>query len=384
MTGGSEMINQDQLRSNTTDMVPDSSWSRLVGQPALRGEELVAAMRTYAAASQALDGWIAGAQAVALLRVVLEAGVLDAARVPRSSEQIASATGLTPERADDLCTALEAHGVFDRNEQTYRLSADFSVLLSADAPQSLRDMLNGVTVKMRALEGSVAGVDYTSMSSEDMLAMALGIGTSALSPLRSGIAMLLDRALPEVAEQWRAGGRHLEVGCGVGNNLLAIAAAYPAVTAVGVEIDPAIAEEAHQRAVTLGVADRVEVRCQDARQLDEDEVFHTAQWSQAFFPADSRSSVLATVLRALVPGGYLLLPLLAKVPEETEGRRTLEGRTAAVHQLLFRSWGVPVLGEAELREEVEATGFTAQRTVAIPPGARTVSRSVLLARRSMT
>ena len=382
MTGGSEMINQDQLRSNTTDMAPDSSWSRLVGQPALRGEELVAAMRTYAAASQALDGWISGAQAVALLRVALEAGVLDAARVPRSSEQIASATGLTPERAGDLCTALEAHGVLDRDEQSYRLSADFSVLLSADAPQSLRDMLNGVTVKTRALETAVTGVAYTSMPSEDMLAMALGIGTSALSPLRSGIAFLFNRALPEVAEQWQAGGRHLEVGCGVGNNLLAIAAAYPAVQAVGVEIDPATAEEARKRATVLGLADRVEVRCQDARQLDDDEMFHTVQWSQAFFPGDSRPSVLATVLQALVPGGYLLLPVLAEVPGETEERRTSEGRTAAVHQLLFRSWGVPVLGEAKLRAEVEAAGFTVLRGGAIPPGGRMVSRSVLLARRS--
>jgi hypothetical protein len=50
------------------------------------------------------------------------------------------------------------------------------------------------------------------------------------------------------------GGRHLELGCGVGNVLLSLLVAYPGLTAVGVELDPVTLAETRRRAQLLGVA----------------------------------------------------------------------------------------------------------------------------------
>ena len=66
--------------------------------------------------------------------------------------------------------------------------------------------------------------------------------------------------MPEIQAIWLAGGQHLEVGCGAGNNLLSILATYPAVRAVGVEIDATTIAEAGRRATVLELTSRVELR----------------------------------------------------------------------------------------------------------------------------
>ena len=56
----------------------------------------------------------------------------------------------------DVCLALEAHGVFERDGESYRLSRDFAVLASTDALQSLPDLLAKERVLGRALESAAS------------------------------------------------------------------------------------------------------------------------------------------------------------------------------------------------------------------------------------
>ncbi len=95
--------------------------------------EALRLVQAYVAASQPLNRSIEGAQAFVLLSAAAEAGMLDAARSPSSTSEIAATTGLDPAWVSDLTVALEAYGIFDRDGDRYHLSQDFALLASPDA-----------------------------------------------------------------------------------------------------------------------------------------------------------------------------------------------------------------------------------------------------------
>jgi SAM-dependent methyltransferase len=316
---------------------------------------------------------------------------------------------------DDLCLALEAHGVVQRNGESYELAPDFALLSSPTAAIPLAHAVRYAMVMIRALQTSTpAGVAYSSTPPEDILAMAKGSGISALSSSPHVGQDTIAQVMPEVEAVWQAGARHLEVGCGVGNALLGTVMTYPNITAVGIEIDELTAAEAQRRAQLLGVADRTDVRRMDACDLQDEEAFDTVQWSQFFFPAVSRPVVLRAMHGALRPGGYLFMPWFGPVPDhlsqsrweklrialrawrsgsasylayltdivgDTSRRREKERRSVAISRLLFSRWGVPVRSVRELESEVKESGFRVVRAVPIPVSQFVLTRGLLLAQR---
>jgi len=73
--------------------------------------------------------------------------------------------------------------------------------------------------------------------------------------------MIADLGVPD-------GGRVLEIGCGTGRNLIAIARRYPQATAVGLDISEAMLETASRQIARHGLAGRISVRAGDASALD--------------------------------------------------------------------------------------------------------------------
>src|SRR3712207_2528653 len=108
-------------------------------------------LQAYGAASQKLNQWIEGAHALALVQAALSSGLLDAAGTPGTPAQLATATGLDPARVADLCLALDAHGVLDREGEAYRLSPDFATLAHPEAPQTLTATVGRAPVVARLL-----------------------------------------------------------------------------------------------------------------------------------------------------------------------------------------------------------------------------------------
>jgi SAM-dependent methyltransferase len=340
--------------------------------------------RRFQAAGRRFHEWASGARALALLRGALSSGVFDAARTPSTVEEISAATGVDEARVADLCLALEAHGVFEREGDSYLLSERFRVLASPDAPQSLPNLLAKERVLERALEGAAStGGSYTALSSEDVLDMAVGTGMRPSSPTtRAFWGSAVASTMTELHGIWEGGARHLEIGCGAANALLSVLATHPRLSAVGLEIDGATVAEARRKAKELGVVDRFEVRHADARELTEQVSFDTAQWSQQFFPAEGRQEVLARAFRALKPGGYLYATMFGEAPESVEELREPAGRSYALDRLLYGCWGVPVRSAEELRVELESAGFEVVRTTPPPPfNPLMVSRGIVLARR---
>ncbi len=372
-------------------------------------------LRAYIGASQELNNWINGARVFALLSGALDVGLLSALNSRSTLDQITADTGINRQLVLDLCLALEAHGLVERNGDGYQLAPNYALLAAPDAAIPLPNVIRQAQVMIRTLQ-SVASSEgsYTRLDSQEVLAMAEGAGISALSCAPRVSPTSIGRCMPEVESLWQAGAHHLEVGCGVGNSLLGIVLSYPKVTAVGIEIEEVTAAEAKRRADLLGIADRVELRWVDACELQDQACYDTIQWSQFFFPEPSRPVVLRAMRQALKPGGYLFMPwigsisadttpsrraklrmglsalgssLAASVPYfndllgDTPGRRQKERRFALLQRLLFNRWGVPVRTLGELKAEVEGSGFQVVRTMPTPANQFALTRGFLLAQR---
>jgi len=107
----------------------------------------------------------------------------------------------------------------------------------------------------------------------------------------------------------------LDVGTGVG--LLAIAAArtWPAAAVTGIDIwEPAL-EMAAGNITAAGLADRVTVRRADVTSIDEAESYDCA-WFPTFFVSEPvLDAAVPRLVRALRPGGWLVLGRMAPPPD---------------------------------------------------------------------
>ena len=107
----------------------------------------------------------------------------------------------------------------------------------------------------------------------------------------------------------------LDVGVGVG--LLAVSAAgvWTDATIVGIDVwEPAL-DRARATVRAAGLDDRITLRNQDVTALDDVDVYDCA-WLPTFFLAEGDlPATMANVVRAVVPGGWIVLGLFARPPD---------------------------------------------------------------------
>jgi SAM-dependent methyltransferase len=312
-----------------------------------------------------VKAWSADAQALALLTAVHRQKWTTYLTEPRDPAELATFAGLPAERVREVVEALRVNGIVELADLKVRLTPQYSALLSDDAPFSLDDLLGEAHMMSRLVADAVQGLQP---AEQDALTVADAYGLRPTATAQALFGQLLD-ALPDFREALRDG-RYLDVGCGVGGLLLSVAPMFPGMRAVGVELAPEVAAEGARRAVALGVADRVDIRCMDARNFDEEDAFDAAFWAQPFFPAASRPETLAAIRRALKLGAKLYMQEMERIPDEEA-----EQRAFALRRLVFTGWGVPFAQSAEeLTAEAEASGFVLDRLASTPFGRIVVVR----------
>lgn len=304
---------------------------------------------------------------LSLLAGAESAGVIGALRQRRTAAELAELADQDPATVQAWCRALETCGITESSDEGYVLTEHWLALTEPSAFVPLATALAGNRVEGRLLAG-LADSTYWSMATEDRLAYARAVSPDPFSDalvaaFRQQLANDPDRA------PMLAGGRLLEMGCGVAGRILTTLRAAPDLTAVGVELSEDLAAEARRRANELGLADRFTVVCTDASAFSTDEPFDHGFWSQFFFPAEARQGALAALAAALRPGAGLDAPIGGDFEAMAADPGGPAAREYAVGRAILQSWGVPERTPQALVAELEEAGFVDVRVVPRPGSA---------------
>lgn len=101
----------------------------------------------------------------------------------------------------------------------------------------------------------------------------------------------------------------LEIGCGSGIYIKHAAGRNPSLTAVGLELQPNVADVARRNISEWGLQGRVRIESGDIRLKAPDESFNivTLYNNIYYFPVESRVALLQHIRQFIQPGGFLLL-----------------------------------------------------------------------------
>jgi SAM-dependent methyltransferase len=152
-------------------------------------------------------------------------------------------------------------------------------------------------------------------------------------------------------------GTLLDIGTGVGWLAIEAARTWPALGVVGIDIwEPALAL-ARKNCAASGLSERIALRHQDVRQLEERDAFSLVWLPGPFIPRDIVEDTLARARDALCPGGWIVFGLYASGPDPLgEALKNLR---------IVRGGGHP-WSAAEVETRLTALGF--EQVEACAPG----------------
>ena len=139
-------------------------------------------------------------------------------------------------------------------------------------------------------------------------------------------------ALPQLVGDLAAGGRLVDIHCGGGRWLIAMARRFPALELVGLEFEPDSVARARRNVAAAGLADRIEIRHGDVSGLAATPGFDLAYFQYALHQLNDPGGVVRSVWAALKPGGRLLV-LDWALPSTLRESRTRQGELIAGVQL---------------------------------------------------
>jgi SAM-dependent methyltransferase len=148
----------------------------------------------------------------------------------------------------------------------------------------------------------------------------------------------------------------LDVGVGVAELACAFCQAVPGARVVGIDPLPRAIELAAATAASHGLAERVQLWCQGVEELTDEEAFDLAWLPLPFIPPASVREGLPRGLRALRPGGWLLLPAGTVEP----------GASGAIADWQVHLFGGTLLSGRERTELLGAAGLHAGRAEGPP------------------
>ncbi len=113
--------------------------------------------------------------------------------------------------------------------------------------------------------------------------------------------------LPELDRRLAEGGTILELGCGAGAGLVALARAFPRCTVTGLDPDPTSIALARQHIEEAGLSEHVHAEEMRGEDLTSEDAFDFIYTQISLHEMDDARIVLQNVRRALKDGGVLLI-----------------------------------------------------------------------------
>ena len=285
-----------------------------------------------------------------------------------TTTQLAADTGTHPPAIDAWAWGADAHDLVTLEGDRLTIDDDVAVvLLDAARPEFLGGQF---------VHATVASLDWGGMV--DFFRTGQGIGDRpdryrlAIERLTAqDIAVFFQEALaelPQLAADLTRGGRVVDVHCGGGRWLIAMARRFPALELVGVEFEHDSVVRARAAVEAAGLSDRISIREAGAKETGEAGSNDLVYFQYALHQLADTVSVLRAAWASLQPGGRLLV-LDWPLPSEQEEFRTRHGELIAGVQLDELYQGTALATRDQFLEWFSAAGLPAPVVIDLPSGA---------------
>ncbi len=307
-----------------------------------------------------------------LVYLGIELGLFQHVRAARATSlttaELAAATGTQPAAVDAWAWASDAHDLTTFEDGRVVMDEDVAaILLDGDRA----DFLGGQFV-----HAIVASMDWGGMP--DFFRTGTPIAErperyrKAIETLtRQDIAVFFQEvlaALPQLVADLSRGGRVVDVHCGGGRWLVAMARRFPALELVGVEFEADSVARARATVAEEGLSDRIDIREAKAAEPGKVGEYDLAYFQYALHQLRDAAEVLRAAWAALRPGGRLLV-LDWPLPSGQEEFRTRHGEIIAGVQLDELYQGTALVSRKRFLAWFADAGLPAPTAIDLPSGA---------------
>jgi SAM-dependent methyltransferase len=307
-----------------------------------------------------------------LIYLGIELGLFEALRragdAGLTPAELATATDTHGEGVDLWAWAADAHQLAELEEGRLRVDPDVAGTL---LDRERTDYLGGQFV-----HGVVATLDWDRML--DFFRTGTPIRgrpdryRTAIERLtQQDIAVFFQEALaalPQAVAELSNGGRVVDIHCGGGRWLIAMARRFPRLELVGVEFEEDSVARARQHVEDEGLTDRIRIVHAEVSKGTEPGTFNLAYFQYALHQLPDAVVGLRTAWQALAPGGRLLV-LDWPLPSDPEEFRSRHGELIAGVQLDELYQGTSLATRDRFRGWFADAGLPEPTLIDLPSGA---------------
>jgi SAM-dependent methyltransferase len=316
---------------------------------------------------------LAGFHRVWIATIGLELGLLEAVREAGVAgidpDGLAVAAGCAADPVRAWTIAADAHDLVEFDGDRLRIDPALAeVLLDVDRS----DYLGG-----QLLHAVVASLDHERMADvfrtgEPVASRPDRYRRSIERLTRQDIAVFFEEvlaALPDLVTSLAGGARVVDLHCGGGRWLIAMARRFPQARLLGVEFQADSVERARENVAEAGLADRITVVEASIAAVDRSVgAQDLAYFQYALHQLGDPVAALRAAWSSLAPGGRLLV-LDWCAPSDLEDYRTQQGRLISAIQLDELFQGTRLRTLEEFLEQFAAAGLPAPAVIDLPSGA---------------
>jgi len=256
---------------------------------------------------------MAGAMAIGMGYLGLKSGLFAAMSdgEPVTAKALSAQTGLAPRYVEEWLNGMTAAGWLEHDEEagTFSMPAEHGFLLASEGTDHYMgglflagpSLLSQAPAVARAFRDG-GGVAFDAFDDDWIAALDLMNGGA----YRNRLASYWMKQLPDIDARLAAGGRALDVGCGVGKVSLALAEAYPKARITGFDPDAGSVAQARASAARAG-AGRVSFVEGLIGDLAPDPVFDFVGMFDCLHDLAEPEATLSEIRRRMAPSGAIMV-----------------------------------------------------------------------------
>ena len=307
-----------------------------------------------------------------LIYLGMELGLFSALRAAGSpgltADELAAASGCHAVPIGAWVAAADAQSLVELNGDRVVLDDETAiVLLDEERPEFLGGQF---------VHAVIASVDWTGML--DFFRSGKPIGerpdryrVSIERLTIQDVAVFFQEALaelPQMVAELSRGGRVVDIHCGGGRWLIAMARRFPALELVGLEFEPDSVARARANVAAAGLAARIEIRQGLPDQVGRAAEFDLAYFQYALHGLDDPVGALRAAWAATCDNGRLIA-LDWALPSTLDDFRTRQGELIAGVQLDELFQGTALATRERYADWFSEAGVPAPMTIDLPSGA---------------